>query len=29
MAVVSPTKVAAPCKLDDTAIAIINGTGWS
>ena len=25
---VSPTKVAAPCKLDETAIAIINGTGF-
>ena len=27
MAVVSPTKVAAPCRLDDTAIAMIKGTG--
>ncbi len=27
MAVVSPTKVAAPCKLEDTAIAMMLGTG--
>ena len=28
IAVVSPTKVAAPCKLEETAIAIIKGTGF-
>ena len=28
IAVVSPTKVAAPCKFDETAIAIIKGTGF-
>ena len=27
MAVVSPTSVAAPCKLEETAIAMIKGTG--
>ena len=27
MAVVSPTRVAAPCRLEETAIAIIKGTG--
>ena len=27
MEVVSPTKVAAPCKLEDTAIAMMPGTG--